>query len=89
MTLRQAKVLADKIKAALKEPKHFQQIEDVVGKQKEFMLGIALTNLTIKGEIYREESYKYQTEHTMYSLAPFPQNYRPPIRDESVTPRKR
>ena len=81
--------LADKIKAALIEPKHFQQIEDVVGKQKEFMLGIALTNLTIKGDIHYAESDKYQTEHTMYSVTPFPQNYRSPTRDESVTPRKR
>ena len=81
--------LADKIKAALKEPKHFQQIEDVVGKQKEFLLGITLMDMAVKGDIHYTESDKYQTEHTMYSLIPFPKNYRPPIRDESVTPRKR
>ena len=81
--------LADKIKAALAEPKHFQQIEDVVGKQKEFLLGITLTDMPIKGDIHYAESDKYQTEHTMYSVNPFPKNYRSPIRDESVTPRKR
>lgn len=81
--------LADKIKEALTEPKHFQQIEDIVGKQKEFLLGVTLMDMTIKGDIHYAESDKYQTEHTMYSLTPFPQNYRPPIRDESVTPRKR
>ena len=81
--------LADKIKAALTEPKHFQQIEDVVGKQENFLLGITLMDMAVKGDIHYIESDKYQTEHTMYSLTPFPKNYRSPIRDEGVTPRKR
>ena len=81
--------LADKIKAALTEPKHFQQIEDAVGKQKEFLLGITLMDMAVKGVIHYAESDKYQTEHTMYSLTPFPPRYRHPIREESVTPRKR
>jgi hypothetical protein len=46
-------------------------------------------NMAIKGEIHYAESDKYQTEHTMYSMTPFPPRYRHPIRDESVTPRKR
>ena len=81
--------LSDKIKQALTEPKHFKQIEDIVGKQKEFLLGITLMDMAIKGEIHYVESDKYQTEHTMYSLTPFLPNYRHPLRDESVTPRKR
>jgi hypothetical protein len=87
MTLRQ--VLSDKIKEALTEPKHFQQIEDIVGKQKEFLLGITLMDMAIKGEIHYAESDKYQTENTMYSMKPLPPNYRHPLRDESVTPRKK
>jgi len=82
-------VLSDKIKGTLTEPKHFQQIEDVVGKQKAFLLGRTLMNMAIKGEIHYAESDKYQTEHTMYSLTPFLPNYRHPLRDESVTPKKR
>jgi hypothetical protein len=81
--------LIDKIKGALTEPKHFQQIEDIVGKQKEFLLGITLMDMAVKGVIHYAESDKYQTEHTMYSLTPFPPRYRHPIRQESVTPRKR
>jgi hypothetical protein len=82
-------VLSDKIKEALTEPKHFKQIEDIVGKQKEFLLGITLMDMAIKGEIHYAESDKYQTEHTIYSMTPFPPRYRHPIREESVTPRKR
>ena len=82
-------VLSDKIKGTLTEPKHFQQIEDVVGKQKAFLLGRTLMDMAIKGEIHYAESDKYQTEHTMYSMTPFPPRYRHPIRQESVTPRKR
>jgi len=82
-------VLSDKIKGTLTEPKHFQQIEDVVGKQKAFLLGRTLMDMAIKGEIHYAESDKYQTEHTMYSLTPFLPNYRHPLRDESVTPKKR
>ena len=81
--------LSDKIKEALVGPKHFKQIEDIVGKQKEFLLGITLMDMAVKGVIHYAESDKYQTEHTMYSLTPFPPRYRHPIRDESVTPRKR
>ena len=81
--------LGDKIKEALTEPKHFKQIEDIVGKQKEFLLGITLMDMAIKGEIHYAESDKYQTEYTMYSMTPFTKNYRSPIRDESVTPRKK
>jgi hypothetical protein len=82
-------VLSDKIKEALSEPKNFQQIEDIVGEQKEFLLGITLMDMAVKGVIHYAESDKYQTEHTMYSLTPFPPRYRHPIRQESVTPRKR
>ena len=81
--------LSDKIKEALTEPKNFKQIRDAVGEQPEYMLGITLMDMAVKGVIHYVESDKYQTEHTMYSLTPFPPRYRHPIRDESVTPRKR
>ena len=81
--------LTTRIKDALIEPKTFKQIRDEVGEQPEYMLGITLMDMAVKGVIHYAESDKYQTEHTMYSLTSFPKNYRPPIRDESVTPRKR
>ena len=65
-------------------PMTFREIEQKVGTQPMFELGIALCQLVLEGKLYMGTPLKYTSEWPVYSNRPIPKKFTFPKRDVSA-----
>lgn len=65
-------------------PMTFREIEQKVGKQPTFALGIAIHQLVLAGKLYSATPPKYTSEWPVYSNQPIPKKFTFPKRDASA-----
>lgn len=69
-------MLKDAIIAATKRPSTFREIEEKVGRQEDYALGIMLGEMVLNGELaYKDQD---RTRWPVYSLRPIPRGFRCP-----------